>query len=112
MITLAMATGAFIVPLIGVRNNIVSVKRSELARLREEIRVEHSTLLNKKVTDDKAASPHLANLIAYYQLIDQTQEWPIDAANLMRFFVYVLIGLGSWLGGALVERLVDSTLGA
>jgi hypothetical protein len=53
----------------------------------------------------------LANLIAYYQLIDRTQEWPINAASLLRFFMYVLIGLGSWLGAALVERMLDRTLG-
>jgi hypothetical protein len=111
VIALTMATGAFIVPLIGLRNNIVSVKISELARLREDIRVERSTILNKKTMDDKTDSPRLANLIAYYQLIDRTQEWPINAASLLRFFMYVLIGLGSWLGGALVERMLDRTLG-
>jgi hypothetical protein len=111
VIALAMATTAFIVPLIGVRNNIVSVKHSELARLREDIRVERTTLLNKTTSDDESANPRLANLIAYYQLIDSSQEWPINAANLLRFFMYVLIGLGSWLGGALVERMLDSTLG-
>jgi hypothetical protein len=88
------------------------VKRLELARLREDIRVERTTLLNKTTSDDESANPRLANLIAYYQLIDSSQEWPINAANLLRFFMYVLIGLGSWLGGALVERMLDRTLGA
>ncbi|HIG43881.1 MAG TPA: hypothetical protein EYQ14_25620 [Gammaproteobacteria bacterium] len=110
MIALAMATGAFLVPLIGVRESIISTKRSELERLREEIRVERSIVLNNP-PDDKPASPRLANLIAYHQLIDRTQEWPINAASLLRFFMYILIGLGSWLGGALIERLLDSTLG-
>jgi hypothetical protein len=53
----------------------------------------------------------LANLIAYHQLIARVREWPIDFANLLRFFLYLFIGLGSWLGGAIVERLLDSTLG-
>jgi hypothetical protein len=30
---------------------------------------------------------------------------------MLRFGLLVLIPLGSWLGGALVERLVDATLG-
>ena len=107
---LVMATVAFIVPLIGVHNNIVSAKRLQLNSLRDEIRVERAAL--GKPSDQHQPSPRLANLIAYHQLIGQAREWPIDAANLLRFFMYLLIGLGSWLGGAVVERLLDSTLGA
>ena len=55
-------------------------------------------------------SPALANTAAYYQLIESAREWPIDAANLLRFFGYLLLGLGSWLGGAVVERLLDTAL--
>ena len=99
---------AFVVPLVGVHNNIQSVKRVELGRLRDEIRVERATVVNTSSDD---VNPRLANLIAYYQLIDRAREWPIDAANLLKFFMYLLIGLGSWFGGALVERLLDSTLG-
>ncbi len=105
---ITMATAAFVVPLIGVHNNILAVKRSELDRLRNEIRVERAAALDK-LSD--VASPRLANLIAYYQLVDRAREWPIDAANLLRFFMYLVIGLGSWLGGAIVERLLDRTLG-
>ena len=120
VIVLAMATAAFIVPLLGVHTNIVSTKRKELDRLRDEIRVERAAVTNKPSdapsesldNPDGPASPRLANLIAYYRLIERTREWPIDAANLLRFFMYLLIGLGSWLGGAIVERLVDTTLGA
>jgi len=106
---LVMATGAFVVPLIGVRDNIRSVKRLELERLRDEIRNESATLTSE-ISNNDPPSPRLANLIAYYQLIEQTREWPIDAANVLRFFMYLLIGLGSWLGGAIVERLLDRTL--
>ncbi len=108
---LMMAAGAFIVQFVVVHDNILLVKRSELDRLRTQIRVERAAV-NSKLSDDKHASPRLANLIAYYQLIEQTREWPLDAANLLRFFMYMLIGLGSWLGGAMVERLLDRTLGA
>ncbi len=106
---LTMAIGAYIAPLAGVHNNIVSVKRSALARSRDEIRIEREIFANKNI-DATPESPRLANLIAYYQLIEATREWPIDAANLLRFFMYLLIGLGSWLGGAFVELLLDRTL--
>ena len=84
------------------------MKRVELGRLRDEIRVERATVVNTSSDD---VDPRLANLIAYYLLIDRAPEWPIDGANLLKFFMYLLIGLGSWFGGALVERLLDSTLG-
>ena len=107
---LAMATAAFVVPLIGVHQNILTEKQSALDRLREEIRVERGPGI-EDLSDKSSTSPRLANLIAYYQLIDGAREWPVNAANLLRFFMYLLIGLGSWLGGAVVERLLDSTLG-
>ena len=49
-------------------------------------------------------------MICYYQLIDSAREWPVDAANLLRFIGYLLLGLGSWLGGAVVERILDSAI--
>ena len=107
---LVMATAAFVVPLVGVHNNVLSVKRSELDRLSEEIRDER-TVVTGEISNENPVSPKLANLVAYYQFIDQAREWPIDAANLLRFVMYMLIGLGSWLGGAVVERLLDQTLG-
>jgi len=107
---LTMATAAFVVPLVGVHHNIRSVKGLELDRLRDQIRVERAVIMDDP-SDHNPSSPRLANLIAYQQLIDRTREWPIDAANLLKFFMYLLIGLGSWLGGALVERMLDSTLG-
>lgn len=107
---LCMATAAFIVPLVGVHTNILSVKRAELDRVRSEMRAERDSVTSKS-SDDEFTSSRLANLVAYYQLIDQTREWPIDAANLLRFILYILIGLGSWLGGAIVEQLLDMTIG-
>ena len=108
-ILLSMATAAFIVPLNGIHSRILSVKNLELDRLRDEIRIERAVIA-EKVVDESSSSARLANLISYYQLIERTREWPINAAGLLRFFVYLFIGLGSWLGGAVVELLLDRTL--
>lgn len=108
---LVMATVAFVLPLIGVHSSICSRKRSELDRLKNEIILEREIVVDGPSKADHS-SPRLANLIAYYQLIENTREWPIDAANLLRFFLYLVIGLGSWLGGALVEVLLNRSLGA
>ena len=42
--------------------------------------------------------------------IKSVREWPFDAPTLTRFFLYVAIPLGSWIGGALVERLLGAAL--
>ena len=109
ILALSMATAAFVVPLGGVRKNLLAVKRAELDRLREEIRRERGLTLEAESTGEDP-SPRLGNLIAYFQLIDSAREWPVDAANLLRFVAYLLLGLGSWLGGALVERVLESAL--
>ena len=100
---LSMATLAFAVPIFALRHSILASKDVELDRLREEIR-------EARMQTGAADSPRLANSVAYYRLVESGREWPIDAANLLKFIGYLLLGLGSWLGGALVERILDTTL--
>lgn len=104
VMVLSMATFAFVGPLVALRHGIQAEKRGELERLREQIRDARTQ------TDAAVDSPRLANLVGYYQLIDGAREWPVDAANLLRFIGYLLLGLGSWLGGAVVERILDSAI--
>ena len=101
---LSMATYAFVGPLAALRQGIRAEKHTELERLREQIRAARTQ------TDAALDSPRLANLVGYYQLIDSAREWPVDAANLLKFLGYLLLGLGSWLGGAVVERILDSAI--
>ena len=48
-------------------------------------------------------------LLGYEQRIAFVPESPLDAAQIARFGFIVLIGLGSWLGGAVVEHLLDTS---
>jgi hypothetical protein len=34
----------------------------------------------------------------------------VDATNMLRIIGYLLLGLGSWRGGAVVERILDSAI--
>ena len=52
----------------------------------------------------------LADLLAYRTYLESVREWPFDDVTLRRFLLYLLIPVGSWLGGALVERLVSQML--
>ena len=49
-------------------------------------------------------------VLAFENRIESVREWPFDAPTLTRFFLYVAIPLGSWVGGALVERLLGAAL--
>lgn len=109
VMVLGLAMSAYFLPLIAIRRNIRATKHAELERLRAEIRVERD--ITARHTDAADQTPRLANLVTYYQLIDSTREWPIDATNLVRLALYLILGLGSWLGGAIVERMLDGLIG-
>ncbi len=57
-----------------------------------------------------AGAPELPSLLAWEARIDAVREWPFDTPTLVRFSFFVLIPLASWLGGAVVERLLDLAL--
>jgi hypothetical protein len=57
--------------------------------------------------DADAAAARMPGLIAYEHRIASVPEWPLDAPQIARFGLMVALGLGSWLGGAVVGHLVD-----
>ena len=46
----------------------------------------------------------------YVYLVESVREWPLGAPALLRFALYLLIPVGSWAGGAMVERAIDVLL--
>jgi hypothetical protein len=54
--------------------------------------------------------PTFAEITAYQNVIENIRNWPFDSSTLLKFTLYLLIPLGSWLGGALVERGLDFIL--
>lgn len=50
----------------------------------------------------------LADLLAYRAFVEGVREWPFDSSTLVRFGLTLLIPLGSWAGGAVVERVIDA----
>ena len=86
------------------RSGRVIIGDRTIEGLREQIREARSE------TDYSVESPRLANLVGYYQLVDGAPEWPVDATSVLRFIGYLFLGFGSWLGGAVVERILDSAI--
>ncbi len=99
---LLLATAGLLIPVRGVHDAIAREKTHELVRVNDQIR---------RARAGSGALPSLADWIAYRSLTMSVREWPVDAPTLRRFALYLAIPLGSWLGGALVERMVDALLG-
>ncbi len=53
----------------------------------------------------------IEEIVAYRGVVEGVSAWPGDSSNFVRFSLLLLIPLGSWAGGAVVERFIDSLLG-
>jgi hypothetical protein len=103
MVMLATATCALFIPLRAFRSTVHEAKRIELEHIDGEIARERGPLLDGTSSD----SSRLGSLAAWRSLVEGVDEWPLSAPAAIRFGLFVLLGLGSWLGGALVERGLD-----
>ncbi len=95
-----------LVPAREVRSLIQAVKRDELARLEPLLRQARDDAL----TGDASTKGQLSDLLAYKTQVESTPEWPFDSSSLWRFGLYLLIPVASMVGGALVERVVNTVL--
>jgi hypothetical protein len=109
IITTGTATTALVLPVRGIHRRIRQAKNDELGRVNRAIRGDAGALAGSAIADREAPAS-LADLIAYRGLVESAREWPFDASTVRRFGLYLLIPLGSWSGGALVERLIDTLL--
>jgi hypothetical protein len=100
--TVLLAGFALVLPSLGVRRRVRAAKRDELVRLSAELRAIRAL---------GAPTERLATLLTLKQHVGAAREWPFDLGTLGRFLLYAVIGVGSWLGAATVERLLDLLLG-
>jgi hypothetical protein len=110
LLLLAVVSTAFLAPALGLRSNLRAVKSAELVRVRERLRLERERLLAPQPPRDSAPS-RAGELIAWLRLVERVPEWPFDTPALLRALLFTALGIGSWLGGALVERALDALLG-
>jgi len=102
--TLLLGTQAFLSPVRGLHRRIRAAKEAELQRVRAAIQQTRGSLLDPSVRD---AASRMPGLLAYEHRIESVQEWPLDAPQIARFSLMIAVGLGSWLGGAVVGHVVD-----
>lgn len=102
-----VAIAALVLPVLGVHRRIAEEKSEVLERIRKAIRGRGDPT---QQLEDQHGDSRLPDLIAYKVLIDSVSTWPFDSPTLVRFGIFLSLGLGSWLGAAFVERLLDSAL--
>jgi hypothetical protein len=103
--TLLIAGLALFAPVRAAHGRIRDAKHQELADVRARI------LAARDAQRAGRPAPELSGWIAYEARIDAVPEWPFDVSTLMRFALLAVIATGSWLGGAVVERLLEAALG-
>lgn len=103
------ALAGLLLPVRGIHERIRREKRDELARLNAAIRGDPGALEGSAIPA-RANELGLADLLAYREFVASVREWPFDAPTLLRFGLFIAIPLGSWLGGALVERILGAIL--
>ena len=108
-IALAGATAALVLPVRGVHLCLRRTKNVELERVNAALRGDLAPLAASGIA---AHHPNLSlsDLLTYRAFVESVREWPFDAPTIFRFALYLVIPLGSWLGGALVERLLGAAL--
>lgn len=109
LLMLGVATLALLLPVSGVRRRIREEKSLKLAAVRTRIRAAEAAAMDPDA-DGVQAAVRLPGLLALEGRIREVREWPFDTPSLARFALYVTLGIGSWLGAAAVERLLDLAL--
>jgi hypothetical protein len=107
---LVLVTVALVAPTRGVHLSIAAAKTAELARVTEAIREERDATLAPRRADAPPEDARLTNLLQYQEFVKSIREWPFDLSIVTRSLLLIVLGAGSWIGGALVERLLGLAL--
>jgi hypothetical protein len=112
IVGIPVVIGAILVmlPLRGIHRSIVRTKSSELERVRTEVAREREAILASDEERKTLATQRLPGLLAYEARVERVREWSLDFPAFLRFALYVLIPLGSWVAAAFVERALGVAL--
>lgn len=108
--TMAIAIAALVLPSAGLNERLRAEKQRELGWVLGEIARARKALGGTDPASRDDAS-RLPALLAWESRVEAASTWPFGAPTLMRFSLLLLVPIGSWLGGALVERAIEALLG-
>ena len=93
---------ALFLPTWGIHQCLKATKERELRQLRAAISARRAP--DARSVED---AQQLRADLAMEQRLLEVSEWPFDAGSYGRVALYIFLGLGSWVGAALVERGLD-----
>ena len=106
-VSLIMLVGAsalaLVLPTWGIHQRLKTLKQAELKQVRQAIASRRNP--EKRTVDD---AQQLRADLAIERRLMEISEWPFDAGSYGRVALYIFLGFGSWVGAALVERLLES----
>lgn len=106
VVTLGIGTLAFLLPMRGLHRRLRAAKEAELERVRGAIERARGALLDGGSASADAL--RMPALLAYEQRIAEAPEWPLGAPQIARFGLVLALGIGSWIGGAVIDRVLDA----
>jgi hypothetical protein len=95
-------------PATGIRRRYIEEKRQQLEKVRARIADRSAAVVDGSPTSEAS---NLPELISWEQRLQQARVWPYEMTIYWRVFLYVGIGLASWVGAALVERFIGALIG-
>jgi len=103
---LFVAVQAFLRPMRGIHRRLVEEKQATISRLNAQIEAARHAMEAGNATE----AARIQGLIAYRGLILEAKEWPYDVGTLARLSLYLAIPVGGWIGGALVEQIIEAVM--
>lgn len=91
------------------QRRLVDRKRAETGLVHRALRGDTDAAAALEI-GARGAELSVADLLAYRSFVEGVRVSAFDTSAWLRAALYVAIPLGSWLGGALVERLLDASL--
>ena len=91
----------------GVLSRFNLVKSQELQNVRDHLKREQTHILNEKVTSKET----IESLLLLEKRLEESHLGLMQLSSLARYVIYALLGILSWLGAAMVERILDMALG-
>jgi hypothetical protein len=109
LVCLGVGSAALWLPTQGVRRRLAEAKARELAALHDALRGDEGAL-SRSLLAGRRERPGVADLVAWAGYVEALSTSPFTQATRLRFLLYLALPLGSWLGGALVDWLVERLL--
>ena len=107
---LASMTGMFFLPLRGIRQRLVALRRDTLVGLQERIEALDVVRRGIDAETDVDELRQLEQLLALRDRIAHASTWPLDIASARRVLIYVILPPLTWAAAALVEMGLDRAL--